>query len=172
VLVEFIPEFEGRFEATLQLIFSESQQLDQFAVSKSLRAIAGSPEDHRRFESLDQDRYISRSGSGQQIPPEKIISLSIPARKFGDLPEYELPVLVQEAVDSVTPKHPYNADCLITTLKPRELTMDTYAKYFTALLNVEEGHQQYVCSHSHLPDSNLRAAEIFWINLPSRSTFK
>jgi len=143
VQIKFIPGFEGRFEATLQLIF-ESQQLGRFAVSRMLRAIAGSREDHERFESLNQDKYIPRSGSGQQIPPEKIISLSGLPRRFGGLLEYELPRLVQEAVDSATFKRPYDkkAPGLIATLRPSELTMDTYAEYFTALLNVEEGHQQ------------------------------
>jgi len=143
VQIKFIPEFEGQFEAMLQLIFSTSQQLGRFAVSRRLRAIAGSLEDHQRLESLDRETYIPRSGSGQQIPPEKIIPLSNPSRQLGNLPEYELPPLVQEAVDSATFKHLYNekAPHLIATLRPSELTMDTYAEYFTALLNVEEGHQ-------------------------------
>jgi helicase MOV-10 len=154
VQIEFIPKFEGQFEATLQLIFSKTRQSDQFAVSRSLRAVAGSLEDHQRFESLDhwKDGHISRSGSGQQIPPEKMVHLPNSA-KPGDLPEYRLPPLVQEAVDCATYKRPYDkkAPDLIATLKPRQLTMDTYAEYFTALLNVEEGRQQYVCSLSHLP---------------------
>ncbi len=143
VQIKFIPEFQGQFEETLQLIF-ESQQLGRFAVSRKLRAIAGSLEDHKRLESLNQEGYIPRSGSGQQVPPEKIIPLESPARPSRNQQKYELPSLVQEAVDSTTFKHPYNkkAPGLITTLKPKELTIDTYAEYFTALLNVEEGHQQ------------------------------
>ena len=142
VQIEFIPKFEGRFEAILQLVF-KSQQLGIFAVSRRLWAIAGSVDDHKRFESLNQDGYVPRSGSGQQIPPEKIIPL-LNQPGLGNIPEYELPALVQEAVDRSTFKRPYNkkAPGLIATLKPKELTMDTYAKYFTALLNVEEGHQQ------------------------------
>ncbi|KAN0127192.1 P-loop containing nucleoside triphosphate hydrolase protein [Lactarius tabidus] len=60
-----------------------------------------------------------------------------------DPPEYELPPLVQKAVDSATFKRPYNnkAPHLIASLKPSELTMETYGEYFRALLNVEEGHQ-------------------------------
>jgi hypothetical protein len=33
---------------------------------------------------------------------------------------------------------------LITALRPPDLNMDTYAQYFKALVNVEDGHQQYV----------------------------
>ena len=143
VLIEFIPEFEGQFEEMLQLIFSEHQNSDRFAVSISLRAIAGSPEDHSRFESLNQDMYNPRSRSGQQIPSEKIIPLPNPARQFRNLPEYELPVSIQQEVYSVTREDSYNnkAKRLIANLRPKELTMDTYAEYFMALLNIEEGHQ-------------------------------
>ncbi|KAH9005655.1 P-loop containing nucleoside triphosphate hydrolase protein [Lactarius hatsudake] len=144
VQIEFIPEFEGQFEATIHLVFSQSQQLGHFAVSRRLRAIAGSIDDHERLESLNQGGYIPRSESGQQIPPEKVILLPSIARQSGNLPEYKLPSLVQRAVDGATSKHPYNKNApgLIAALKPKELTIHTYSEYFTALLNVEEGHQQ------------------------------
>ncbi|KAH8992653.1 P-loop containing nucleoside triphosphate hydrolase protein [Lactarius akahatsu] len=143
VQIEFIPEFEGQFEATIQLIFSQSQQLGHFAVSRRLRAIAGSIDDHVRLESFNQEGHIPRSGSGQQIPPEKVIHLPGTARSSRNI-QYKLPPLVQKAVDDATFKHPFNkqAPDLIAALKPTELTTYTYAKYFTALLNVEEGHQQ------------------------------
>jgi hypothetical protein len=138
VQIEFIPAFEGQFDAILKLIF-ESEQLGRFSASRKLVAIAGSLEDHKQFVSLDQDEEcIPSSWSVQQIPPEKTIPL-----EMEDPPEYELPPLVQEAVNSATFKRPYNkkAPSLIASLKPSELTMDTYGEYFTALLNVEEGHQ-------------------------------
>ena len=143
VQIDFIPEFEGRFEAVLRLIF-ESQELGQFAVFRSLRAIAGSVEDHERFESLNQGAsgFIPRSGNGQQVPLERIVRLRWASGYFWDRPEYELPPLVQRAVYVAPSTHAYNkmAPGLIARLKPRELTMETYAKYFTALLNVNEGH--------------------------------
>ena len=145
VQIDFIPEFEGRFEATLQLIF-ESQELGHFAVSRSLQAIAGSIEDHERFESLNQgvNGFIPRSGNGQQVPLGRIVPLPSAGRHFWNLPEYKLPPVVQQAVDMAPSTHTYNnmAPGLIARLKPRELTMETYAKYFTALLNVDEGHRQ------------------------------
>jgi hypothetical protein len=142
VQIEFIPEFEGQFEALLKLIF-KSKQLGRFSASRKLVAIAGSLEDHKRFESPNQDdEVIPRSWSVQKISPEKMIRLPDPPQ-CGNIPEYDPPPLVQEAVDNATFKRPYNkkAPTLIATLKPRKLTMDTYGEYFTALLNVEEGHQ-------------------------------
>lgn len=142
VQIKFIPEFEGRFEATLQLIF-ENEQLGRFGVSRRLRAIAGSLEDHERFDFHDQEMYVPQSKSRQQIPPEKIIPLSYTGQQLGNLPEYELPQLIGDAVDAAESSQDYNAKArsLIATLRPSELTMDTYAEYFTALLNVEEGHR-------------------------------
>lgn len=144
VQIEFVPEFEGRFEATLQLIFAKTEQSVRFEVSRELRAVAGSPEDHERFESLNQGSYIPSTGSGQQVPPEKIIPLSSLANQFGGLPEYELPVKVREAINSVTLENPYDTKAmyLIDCLLPKKFAMDTYAQYYTALLNVEDGHQQ------------------------------
>ena len=143
VQIDFIPEFEGRFEAVLKLIF-ESQKLGHFAVFRSLRAIAGSVEDHERFESLDQGAsgFIPRSRNSQQVPLGRIVPLR--SQLSWVLPEYELPPLVQRAVYVAPSTHTYNkmAPGLIARLKPRELTMETYAKYFTALLNINEGHWQ------------------------------
>jgi hypothetical protein len=152
VQIEFVPEFEGLFEATLQLIFAKTQQSERFAVSTELQAVAGSLEDHERFESLNQRRHVrsSERNSGRQdgrdrrVLPEKIIPLPKLAGQFGHLPEYELPVKVQEAVNSVTRENPYEneAKYLINDLVPKKLAMDTYAQYYRALLNVEEGHQE------------------------------
>lgn len=55
VQIIFDPKFGGRFDATLELIFSHGQQLTCFLVSKRLRAIVISFEDHTRFEFLDQE---------------------------------------------------------------------------------------------------------------------
>lgn len=146
VQIIFNPKFEGKFEASLELIFFDGQRSTRFSVSRRLRAIAGSLEDHKRFEFLDKETYIRRTGTGRQVAPQKVIPLwpSDRPRKFRKLPEYELPPLVQAAMDNVTPKHPYDEEAprLIDALKPGAFNMDTYAQYFKALLNVEDGHQQ------------------------------
>ena len=146
VRIIFDPKFEGQFDATLELIFSHGQRLTRFSVSRRLRAIAGSLEDHKRFEFLDQETYIRRSGTGRQVPPQRVIPLwpSDRPRKSRKLPEYELPPLVQAAMDNVTPENPFDKEAprLMDALRPGALNMDTYAQYFKALLNVEDAHQQ------------------------------
>jgi helicase MOV-10 len=176
VRIIFNPKFEGRFEATLELIFSHGQRSTRFSVFRRLGAIAGSLEDHKRFEFLDQEPYIRRTGTGRQVPPQKVIPLwpSDRPRKFRKLPEYELPRSVQAAMDNVTPKHPFDEEVprLIDALRPGALDMDTYAQYFKALLNVEDAHQQWVWSPSPIvPDSDVGTGEIYWTNLPLRLTF-
>ncbi|KAH9000975.1 hypothetical protein EDB86DRAFT_2827843 [Lactarius hatsudake] len=133
VQIIFNPKFEGQFDAALELIFSH-----------------GSLEDHKRFEFLDNETYIRRTGTGRQVPPQRVIPLwpSDRPRNSRKLPEYELLPLVQTAMENVTPKHPYDEEAprLVEALRPGALNMDTYAQYFKALSNVEDAHQQYVAS--------------------------
>ncbi|KAI0253352.1 hypothetical protein BJV78DRAFT_204835 [Lactifluus subvellereus] len=146
VYIQFNPEFEGVFEATLELIFYDSQRSARFVISKELHGIAGSLDDHRHFDSLDQ-LPARRPEGGRPEPPWKRILHSVPSqrRKSRKIPEYELPPIVQAAVDKIT-KRPYDMRVpgLIEALRPPDLNMDTYAQYFKALVNVEDGHQQYV----------------------------
>lgn len=130
----------------LELIFSHGEPSSRFSVLRRLRAIAGSLEDFKRFESLDQATFNRRIRSDRQVPPQRVIPLwpSDRPQKTRKLPDYELPPLVRAAMDNVTAKNPFDNEAprLIDALKPEALNMDTYAQYFKALLNVEDAHQQ------------------------------
>lgn len=148
VRISFNPKFDGLFKATLELVFYDGQRSARFKVCKWLRGIAGSIEDHKLFESLDQDDVKGPTTKHGYVPPKRVILLSQPygrqkSRKF---PDYGLPPSIQEALEISTARRPYDkhAPALITALRPNKLTMDTYKQYFNALLNVEDGHQQYV----------------------------
>jgi hypothetical protein len=147
VHIQFNPKYEGLFEATIELVFYDNQRLAQFVVSRELHAIAGSVADHKHFESLDQKMNPQCPGRGRQVPPRKVILLSPlgRGRKSRRFPEYELPPTVQSAVDNATTENPYDkqASDYLKSLKPNSLDMETYAQWFNALLNVEDGHQQY-----------------------------
>jgi hypothetical protein len=146
VHITFNPKFERLFEETLKLVFYDSQRSGRFVVVRMLRAIAGSLKDHKHFEFLDQETYV-RHPDGRQVPPRQVKLLWPGAdrhRKSRKLPEYELPPVVQAAVDNVTRPYDIEAPRLIKALNLPGLTMDTYAQYFKALVNVEDGHQQYV----------------------------
>jgi hypothetical protein len=146
VCVIFNPKFEGLFEAELKLAFYDVRRLSRFVVRRRLQGIAGSIKDHDLFESLDQERENGRAIDYCYVPPQTMISLLQPdgRRRSRKLPEYDVPPMVQEAVNTSTAEHPYDEKAwnLVSALRPIKLTEDTYAQYFQALLNVEDGKQQ------------------------------
>lgn len=150
----FSPKFEGVFNATLELVFYHSQLLAWFAVRRTLQGIAGSLEDHQHIESLSQENEDELIKRGGEVPPLKRILLPADQHQNSSyLPDYEIPAIIQEAVDSSTVTCPYDerAPDLVAALRPDRLVMtSTYIHYFEALLCVEDGHRQYVLRFYHL----------------------
>jgi hypothetical protein len=148
VCVIFSPKYDGLFEAELKLVFYDVRLSSRFVVRRRLQGIAGSIEDHRLFESLDQEDDKEPPKNHRYIPPQKVIPLLQPHRRRGprNFPNYDLPPMVQEIVNRITAVHPFEKEAkgLLSTLRPKKLSDDTYAKYFEALLNVEDGKQQCV----------------------------
>lgn len=144
--VIFSPKYEGLFKATLELIFYHIQLSVYFVVRRALQGIAGSLEDHKHFESLGQKDDL-RTIKSREAPPRETILLLSPdqRRRSRYFPNYELPSIVQEALDRSTVTHPYEegAPGLISALRPDGLNISTYAHHFNALLAVDDGHQQY-----------------------------
>lgn len=158
--VIFSPKFEGVFKATLELVFYHNQLMGWVAVRRTLHGIAGSFEDHKHIESLCQGYDDEPTESSREVPPQKIILLFPPdqCRKSRHLPDYEVPPIIQEAVDNSTVTRPYDthAPDLVSALRPDSLVMtSTYVHYFEALLCVEDGHQQYVLTFLSWFDSNI-----------------
>jgi helicase MOV-10 len=149
VRVIFSPKFEGLFKATLELVFYHDQLSAWFVVRRMLRGIAGSLEDHRRLE-FDEEDHNERTGIHRERPPQKIILLSPPGRcrKSRNIPDYEVPAIVQQVVDNSSAVRPYDLDAadLVSALRPDSLNMNTYAHYFASLLSIEDGHQQHARS--------------------------
>ena len=149
VRVIFSPKFEGVVKTTLELVFYHSLLSTWFAVRRTLRGVAGSLNDYKHIESVGQGDEDEPTLSGREAPPLKTILLFPPdwRRNSRHLPDYEVPIMIQEAVDNSTTTCPYNnkAPNLISALRPDSLaTTGTYVHYFEALLCVEDGHQQYV----------------------------
>jgi len=148
VRIMFSPKFDGLFKATLELVFYSGERSARFVVRRSLRGIAGSIKDHKLFESLEQEDKKESTTNHRYVPPQTVILLSQPdkRRKSRKLPNYDIPQSVQELVGDFNTSRPYDerAPVLLYELRPSSLTMDTYAQYFNALLNVEDGHLQYV----------------------------
>ena len=146
----FSPKFEGVFKATLELVFYHSLLSTCFAVHRTLQGIAGSLEDHKQIESLGQgDDSDDGPTESSQVPPQKTVVLFPPDQRRNSrcLPDYDVPAIIQEAVNNSTATCPYDekAPGLVSALRPDSLTMtSTYVHYFEALLCVEDGHQQCV----------------------------
>jgi hypothetical protein len=147
VRIIFSPKFDGLFEAELKLVFYDIRLLSRFVVRRRLQGIAGSIEDHKRFENFDQEND-KRPGYHRYVPPATLVLLSQPdgRRQSRRLPNYDLDPIVQEVMNNLTAVRPYDREArhLVSSLRPKKLTEGTYAQYFKALLNIEEGHQQCV----------------------------
>lgn len=146
--VIFSPKYEGLFKATLELIFHHTRLSVYFVIRRALQGIAGSLKDHKHFESLGQEDDSRTMKSREPTPPRReTILLFSPdqRRRSRHLPTYELPPIIQEALDRSTVTHPYEegAPGLISALRPDGLNISTYAHYFNALLAVNDGHLQY-----------------------------
>ena len=118
-----------------------------------LRGVAGSLEDHKHIGSLGQGDDDEPTENRREVPSLNIILLFHPDQRRREryLPEYEVPSIIQEAVNNSTAKRPYDehAPDLVAALRPdRFVTTSTYVHYFEALLCVEDGHQQYVLTSS------------------------
>jgi hypothetical protein len=148
VRIIFSPRFDGLFKATLHLVFYDARRSARFVIRRSLQGIAGSAEDHKHFEALDQeDSKESAKNHKYEAPPRiERLSFSNRRRKSRQFPDYEIPTIVQDVVDQSTFVRPFDREAprLVAALRPKKLSMDTYAQYFEALLQVEDGHLQYV----------------------------
>ena len=147
VRVTFSPKFEGVFKATLELVFYDGRRSAWFAVHRRLQGIAGSLKDHEHLASFGQEDNDVLTENNREVPPQRIILLFPPdQRRRSRFPDYEVPRMVQEAVDKSSILRPYDksAQNLILALRPNKLDMETYREYFKGLLNVEDGHQQFV----------------------------
>ena len=171
----FSPKYEGLFKATLELIFYHPQLSVYFVVRRALQGIAGSLEDHKHSESLGQVDNLGTIKSRATRPQRTVLHLSSNRRRRSRyLPDYELPPIVQEALDKSSDMQSYdgNAPGLISALRPESLDINTYAHYFNALLAVEDGHQQYVLYSFPSFGSNIWAGGMLNANLPMRLTSK
>ena len=133
MLIIFSPKFEGVYKATLELVFYHRRRSGRFVIRRELQGIAGSLGDNTHFDSVNQvDRTILLLSPGHRIKSKR-------------LPGYGVPPIIQEVVEKSTVTHPFDnhAPDLIFALRPDHLNMNTYAHYFKALLNVEDGHREY-----------------------------
>jgi hypothetical protein len=144
--VIFSPQSEGQFKATLELCFYDSTRSDWIIIRRRLQGIASSLGNRSLDEEADDNDKVTEVS--REVPPRKGVLVRSPDRhrRSRNFPDYEVPPVVQEAVDRSTVGCPYDklAPDLVSALRPNKLNARTYVQYFKALLNIEDGHQQYV----------------------------
>ncbi|KAH9959445.1 hypothetical protein BC827DRAFT_504626 [Russula dissimulans] len=133
VLIIFSPKFEGVYKATLELVFYHRRRSARFVVRRELQGIARSLGDDTQFIPFNKV-----DGTILLLSPDY-------RRRLKIFPEYGVPPIIRDAVDKSSDTRPYdkNASDLVFALRPDHLNMNTYAHYFKALLNIEDGHREY-----------------------------
>ncbi|KAI0253344.1 hypothetical protein BJV78DRAFT_1193695 [Lactifluus subvellereus] len=121
VHIQFNPKFDGVFEATLELVFYDSERLARFVVSKGLHGIAGSLDDHKHFEFLNKEvpARRRRPEGGRQLPPslQDIVDDVTFNRQHYDTKSERLTEVLSPLIRAA-----------LKELKPPDLNMDTYTQ--------------------------------------------
>jgi hypothetical protein len=90
-------------------------------------------EDHKYLESLGKEDDDKPTEGDQAVPPRKIVLFPLDQRrKSRYFLDYEVPPMVQQAINNFSATHPYdeNAADLVSALRPDSLNINTYAHYF------------------------------------------
>lgn len=143
VAVTFHPAYEGRYEDTLELTFHrvkpDQKAVEQFVITRKIRAIVGSEEDYEQLKP--KAPYVRPRARAQQAPKRIIRVIRPPTWSHTEwkvkLPQFECPKNIAEALRD---RHPRTA---AKQLLP-ELTLENYTRFFEVLQWCEEKHVWYV----------------------------
>ncbi|GJE86466.1 RNA helicase [Phanerochaete sordida] len=138
VWVTFHPSYEGQYEDTLELTFHKviagSRTAEQFVITRHIRAIVGSPEDHEQLKP--KAPYVKARPKAAYQKPRRIVRVMRPpvwshTKWKVALPEHKPP---EDLVNAAFGRHPKAA---IRPYLP-SLSLNAYSQFFQALLWIEE----------------------------------
>ena len=147
IVVTFQPPYEGQYEDTVELTFHRllprSDTVEKFVITRSIRAIVGSQEDHELLQPTTPYVRVARRAAHARLnklirgvrPPTD----TLPGWQV-KLDQYPIPNKI--AIASAGPR----AKLAIKELLPG-LTISSYSRFFQVLLWVEEEQMQYVFSN-------------------------
>lgn len=142
VSVTFHPSYEGQYEDTLELTFHRvmpgSRTAQQFVITRQIRAIVGSPEDHEQLGP--KAPYVRARPKAAYHKPRRIITVMRPptwsrTKWKVRLPAYDPP---EDLISAAFGRHPKAA---VLQYVPG-LSFETYTQFFQALLWIEEEQQR------------------------------
>lgn len=143
VTVTFHPSYEGQYEDTLELTFQRkmtgSVVGEQFVITRSIRAVVGSPEDHERLKP--KAPYVKPSAKVAFEHPKRIIKVVRPStwsytKWKVPLPQFPVPSDIAHAAFGP------HAKTALKQFLPR-LSLSSYSKFFQVLLWIEEEQIRY-----------------------------
>lgn len=138
VWVTFHPSYEGQYEDTMELTFHKvmpgSRTAEQFVIARRIRAVVGSPEDHERLKPTAP--YVRARPKAAHQKPRRIIRFVRPPTWSYTKWKISLPEF-KPLDDIVNAAFGHHAKAALRQYVP-QLTLETYAKFFQALLWIEE----------------------------------
>ncbi|KAJ7474539.1 P-loop containing nucleoside triphosphate hydrolase protein [Mycena galericulata] len=138
---KFHPSFEGEYEDVLELIFLESSTKERFLITRKLRAVVGSEDDHEQIKP--KSAYARRKLAPFQFNGPIIRSLRPPTwgpiKWASHLQEFKPP---KDLIQAAFGPHPRSsAKALLQGVKrflPSAFTANTYREQFQVLLYIED----------------------------------
>ncbi|KAJ7434430.1 P-loop containing nucleoside triphosphate hydrolase protein [Mycena galericulata] len=159
---KFHPSFEGECEDVLELIFLESSTKERFLITRKLRAVVGSEDDHEQIKP--KSAYARRKLAPFQFNGPIIRSLRPPTwgpvKWVSHLPEFKPPKdLIQAAFGP--PSHPTRSStkAVLQNVKrflPSTFTVNTYREKFQVLLYIEDEQKRLDLEMYAMTDVELR----------------
>jgi helicase MOV-10 len=133
----------GRFQDRLELIFLDVTTAKRFAIVKPLLSIVGNKEDYEALKPTAP--YVpkhkkERDPIEELVPGEKPPAIADITWAFR-LPPYRMPGALKTVLDMPNMKEKHRL--LRFGFIPHELTPETHARWFHALLHAEEHQSRY-----------------------------
>lgn len=143
VRVRFAASDVGRYEDTLELLFSDPHTRGVFLITRKLFATVGDPELHDRLGP--EAPYTRNTGPTMNLTGKIMPSTRPPewtkTKWTEKLPKYEVPAYVIEAAFGKGAGNPVQN---VRRLMPQTLNLQSYGDWFQYLLYVEEEQMRYV----------------------------
>lgn len=129
----FHPSYEGRYEDTLELTFHDLTRKEQFVITRRVRAVVGSPEDHERLKP--KAPYV-RPKVSPYARPKKIVRVVRPTtwsytKWVVSLPEFKAPN------DMINAAFGPKSGAAVKPFVPA-FDINNYGRFWQALLWIEE----------------------------------
>ena len=140
VAIKFLPSYEGRYEDTVEFVFSDAKRKEQFVITRRIAAIVGSEEDHKRLQP--KEPYV-RPSAKEYERPRRVVPGERPPTWAHTKWAVKLPLFPapQNLIDAAFGPRP---SANVKPFIPEPLNLKNYAKRWQALIWIEEEKMEWV----------------------------